>query len=113
MHGLPPGVVKTSYQHLYATGEVRARRNPRPATVTRTLVPQKSRRGQASRWNNQEGRADSRPSTTNRLVEDMPDQHREWLVDFGDSGYVVPYRIGGNAITITGCAPPERSRVFL
>lgn len=30
----------------------------------------------------------------------MPDQYREWLVDFGDSGYVVRYRIDSDAITI-------------
>lgn len=34
------------------------------------------------------------------LVEDLPDQCREWLIDFGDSGYVVRYRVDGGAVTI-------------
>jgi len=94
-------------QVRYAPGAIRDLQRLRELLCPKNPVAAK-RAGET-----QEGRADSRPSTTNRLVEDMPDQHREWLVDFGDSGYVVPYRIGGNAITITGCAPPERSRVFL
>ena len=35
-----------------------------------------------------------------RVIEDMPEQFREWLIDFGDSGYVVRYRIGEDAVTI-------------
>ena len=35
-----------------------------------------------------------------RSVEDMPDEYREWLIDFGDSGYVVRYRLDGEAVTI-------------
>ena len=35
-----------------------------------------------------------------RPVEDMPDQFREWVVDFGDSGYVARYRFDGEAVTI-------------
>jgi len=35
-----------------------------------------------------------------RLVEDMPDAYREWLVEFGDSGYVVRYYFDGGAATI-------------
>ena len=35
-----------------------------------------------------------------RLVDDMPDEFREWMIDFGDSGYLVRYRIGSDAITI-------------
>jgi len=35
-----------------------------------------------------------------RPIEDMPDKFREWLVDFGDSGYVVRYRIDMGAVTI-------------
>lgn len=35
-----------------------------------------------------------------RLVEDLPEQYREWLVDFGDSGYVARYRIDGDTLTI-------------
>jgi plasmid stabilization system protein ParE len=35
-----------------------------------------------------------------RPVEDMPDQYREWMIDFGDSGYVARYRLDGEAVTI-------------
>ncbi|EJZ19004.1 type II toxin-antitoxin system RelE/ParE family toxin (plasmid) [Rhizobium sp. Pop5] len=35
-----------------------------------------------------------------RLVEDLPEQYREWLIDFGDSGDVVRYHIDGDALTI-------------
>jgi plasmid stabilization system protein ParE len=35
-----------------------------------------------------------------RPVENMPDQFREWVVDFGDSGYVARYRFDGDAVTI-------------
>ncbi len=35
-----------------------------------------------------------------RPVADMPDEYREWLIDFGDSGYVAHYRFDGEAVTI-------------
>lgn len=35
-----------------------------------------------------------------RVVEDMDEAFRDWLVDFGDSGYVVRYRIEGDVVTI-------------
>jgi plasmid stabilization system protein ParE len=35
-----------------------------------------------------------------RPIEDLPDEFREWLIDFGDSGYVVRYRIDADAVTI-------------
>ena len=35
-----------------------------------------------------------------RPVTDMPDQYREWLIDFGDSGYVARYRFDGETVTI-------------
>jgi len=28
-----------------------------------------------------------------RPIENMPNEYREWLIDFGDSGYVVRYRL--------------------
>ncbi|MDR3054659.1 MAG: type II toxin-antitoxin system RelE/ParE family toxin [Zoogloeaceae bacterium] len=27
-----------------------------------------------------------------RSIEDMPDEYREWMIDFGGSGYVTRYR---------------------
>ena len=35
-----------------------------------------------------------------RPVEDMSDEYREWLIDFGDSGYVARYRFSADAVTI-------------
>lgn len=35
-----------------------------------------------------------------RPVEDMPGEFREWIIDFGDSGYVARYRIDPDAVTI-------------
>ncbi|MGY6663232.1 MAG: type II toxin-antitoxin system RelE/ParE family toxin [Glycocaulis sp.] len=35
-----------------------------------------------------------------RLVDDLPEPFREWLIDFGDSGYVVRYHIDADTVTI-------------
>lgn len=35
-----------------------------------------------------------------RLIDDLPDQYREWLIDFGDSGYITRYRIDEGVLTI-------------
>jgi plasmid stabilization system protein ParE len=35
-----------------------------------------------------------------RPIEDMPDEFREWIIDFGDSGYVARYRIDADEVTI-------------
>lgn len=35
-----------------------------------------------------------------RPIADMPDEYREWLIDFGDSGYVARYRVDGEDVTI-------------
>jgi len=35
-----------------------------------------------------------------RPVADMSDEFREWIIDFGDSGYVARYRIDPDAVTI-------------
>lgn len=35
-----------------------------------------------------------------RPVDDLPDEYREWTIDFGDSGYVARYRIDDDAVTI-------------
>jgi plasmid stabilization system protein ParE len=32
-----------------------------------------------------------------RPTEEMPIEYREWIIDFGDSGYVVLYRLAANA----------------
>lgn len=35
-----------------------------------------------------------------RPVEDMEPEYREWLIDFGDSGYVALYRYDGKTAVI-------------
>lgn len=35
-----------------------------------------------------------------RPIEDMPEEFREWIIDFGESGYVARYRIDVDAVTI-------------
>ena len=35
-----------------------------------------------------------------RPIEDLPDEFREWPIDFGDSGYVTRYRIDADGVTI-------------
>jgi plasmid stabilization system protein ParE len=35
-----------------------------------------------------------------RPVEDMTDEFRDWIIDFGDSGYVARYRIDGQHLII-------------
>lgn len=35
-----------------------------------------------------------------RPVEDMDEEFRDWVIDFGDSGYMVRYRYAGDTVTI-------------
>jgi plasmid stabilization system protein ParE len=35
-----------------------------------------------------------------RPVDDLPVEFREWMIDFGGSGYVVRYRLDTDAVTI-------------
>lgn len=35
-----------------------------------------------------------------RPIEDMPEDFREWIIDFEDSGYVARYRINRDTVTI-------------
>lgn len=35
-----------------------------------------------------------------RPVADMPEPYREWLIDFGDTGYVARYRFDGDTVVI-------------
>lgn len=35
-----------------------------------------------------------------RPVEDMPEDYREWPINFGDSGYVARYRFDAEAVII-------------
>jgi len=35
-----------------------------------------------------------------RPVEDMDDEFRDWMIDFGDSGYVARYRLDPQFVTV-------------
>lgn len=35
-----------------------------------------------------------------RPAPDMPDAYREWVIEFGDSGYLARYRIEGETVVI-------------
>ncbi len=35
-----------------------------------------------------------------RPIDDLPVEFREWLIDFGDSGYVARYRLDGDVIVV-------------
>lgn len=35
-----------------------------------------------------------------RPIEDMDDEFRDWIIDFGDSGYVARYRVDQQFVTI-------------
>ena len=35
-----------------------------------------------------------------RPMQDMEPEYREWLIDFGDSGYVALYRLAGDEVVI-------------
>lgn len=35
-----------------------------------------------------------------RPVDEMPIEYREWLIDFGDNGYVALYRFDSDEVTI-------------
>ena len=39
-------------------------------------------------------------SAIGRPIDDMPTEFREWIIDFGDSGYVVRYRIDSELVII-------------
>lgn len=42
----------------------------------------------------------ARQPAIGRPVDDMEPEFREWLVDFGDSGYVVMYRFDGTSAVL-------------
>ena len=35
-----------------------------------------------------------------RPIEELPDEFREWVIVFGDNGYLVRYRIDADSVTI-------------
>lgn len=47
-----------------------------------------------------------------RVVEDMDVGFRDWPVDFGDSGYVVRYRLGDEQVTILAIRHQKESGIL-
>lgn len=41
-----------------------------------------------------------RQAALGRPIDDLPETFREWVIDFGDSGYLVRYRIDGDQVVI-------------
>lgn len=41
-----------------------------------------------------------RQPSVGRPVDDMDDEFRDWIIDFGDSGYVARYRVAPQPVTI-------------
>jgi plasmid stabilization system protein ParE len=35
-----------------------------------------------------------------RPTDDLPAEYRDWLIDFGDSGYIARYRIDGDTVVV-------------
>ena len=35
-----------------------------------------------------------------RPIEELPNEFREWVIEFGDNGYLVRYRIDADSVTI-------------
>jgi plasmid stabilization system protein ParE len=35
-----------------------------------------------------------------RPVDEMPEAFRDWLIDFGDSGYIARYRYDGDTVLV-------------
>ncbi len=44
-----------------------------------------------------------------RPIEDLPEAYREWLVDFGDSGYVARYRFEDDLVIILAIRHQEEA----
>lgn len=47
-----------------------------------------------------------------RIVDDLPEQFREWIIDFGDSGYVARYRIDNDVVTILAVRHQKEAGYF-
>ena len=47
-------------------------------------------------------------SGVGRPVEDMEDEFRDWIIDFGDSGYAVRYRVGQRFVTALAVRHQEK-----
>lgn len=44
-----------------------------------------------------------------RPIEEMPDEFREWIIDFGDSGYLIRYRVEPKFVTLLAVRHQEEA----
>jgi len=35
-----------------------------------------------------------------RPIDDLPEEYRDWLIDFGDGGYIARYRLNGDTVVV-------------
>ena len=42
-----------------------------------------------------------------RPVEDMDNEYRDWIIDFGDSGYVARYRVDPQFVSVLAVRRPK------
>ncbi|MDV6320599.1 type II toxin-antitoxin system RelE/ParE family toxin [Chromohalobacter sp. HP20-39] len=35
-----------------------------------------------------------------RPIDDLPEAYRDWLIDFGDSGYIARYRVDADTVVV-------------
>ena len=42
-----------------------------------------------------------------RPVEDMDNEYRDWIIDFGDSGYVARYRVDPQFVSVLAIRRPK------
>ncbi|WP_372612934.1 type II toxin-antitoxin system RelE/ParE family toxin [Halomonas sp.] len=40
------------------------------------------------------------PGRIGRPTDDLPEEYRDWLIDYGDSGYIARYRIDGDTVVV-------------
>ena len=51
----------------------------------------------------------SKQPAIGRPVDDIDPEFREWLIDFGDSGYVVMYRFDGTTAALLALRPQREA----
>ena len=45
--------------------------------------------------------------TVGRPVEEMDNEYRDWIIDFGDSGYVARYRVDPQFVSVLAVRHPK------
>ena len=47
-----------------------------------------------------------------RPIEELPDEFREWVIEFGDNGYLVRYRIDADSVPILSMRRQKESGYY-